>query len=412
MPPAVSIRKIGFLLFGPMMVESLLTMLSAWLILASYTRGLPPRQVMFITVFSSAAYCVSSLLAGRWVTPGRAAWLTLTAPLAVLTVAVATLGAAGGFAEVLTDAVWFAAIVAGSAAMSACIGHYYVPFQINMSHVQPFRRLAWSVAFYNIAWGTGSSLGPAIGGLMKARPWFVVLIAAAVVVAIHTALSMMARTAPSGAEHHLTAAFTSTPRQRRMGWISFMAVAILMRGIYGVLLPGLAQSRGWSQEWIALALALLYAPIPLLAPVWAMLRYRIEKPWILIGVLLSGAAGVLLMPLAPTYALTLLCVFCCGVADSGAVFHAVYYANADRPATRSKSIGMLEGAAGIGFPIGSLLAGLAAWNDPTALRAYLALGGVMLAAVVLVLYIWLRTPGTSGTPGTPDATRHADPQQP
>jgi len=127
------------------------------------------------------------------------------------------------------------------------MGHYYVPFQVNMVHARPFRTVAWSVAFYNVAWGTGAAMGPFLSAWFKQRPTLVIAGIAVAVAVGHTLISLLAMTARKPTTHDQpTAAFASTPGQRLGSRLAFFAVGTVVRGLYATLWPYISAARGWT----------------------------------------------------------------------------------------------------------------------------------------------------------------------
>lgn len=372
-----SVRKLSLLIFGPMLVETVLMLLLSWMNITATRMGVPPRQQMLISVAGAAAYCVSSLIAGRWVK-------VRFAPLLMIVML------PGAVCVGLTAVWWgeFWAFVIGTTMMGTMIGHYYVPFQVNMSHVQPFRTLAWSIACYNVAWGTGGSIGPLVGGWCRTSPFGVIVGIVIGLAVLHTILQLIARTAPPS-DHAVkqTHAFASTAAQRRMAWVGVFVAAVLIRGLWATLWPALAVERGWDKAQEAIGLMLMFVPVPLGALALARMRRLLVKPYVLMAGMACGGIGFGLLPFAPTWGLAVVCAACVGLGESVAVFHSLYYANADEQ-TRARSVGISEALAGASFLVGPMLFGLIAWKDGSALRVYITGAAMMAATLVWVIWQW------------------------
>ncbi|MDH3582771.1 MAG: MFS transporter [Phycisphaerae bacterium] len=376
----VSLRKLGLLILGPFLVESIGTLLLTWMILqASQAMDRPPRQLMLISAVGAAGYCVSAFLAGRWVRP------TFAPALMIGSVILTTLcGSIGVWAD------RFDVFLITALLMGICIGHYYVPFQLNISRVRPFHTLAWSVAFYNLAWGSGAALGPYLSAALHELAAHVLLLLAWSLAALHTLLNLVALTAPpTTATVAPRAAFASTPGHRRRAVWSFLAVGLAIRGLFGVLWPDLGKTSGWSDQQIGLGLLCMYLPVPAAALVWARLRRHLQEPWIMIGSMILGGVGMGLLPLCTDFKLALACVLAVGLMESCVVFCAVYYANSD-PVSPSRSVGLVEAVAGLAFVLGPVTLGLAAWDDARSARPYLLACGLLGAMIVFVLVDRLR----------------------
>lgn len=365
----ISLRKLALLLLGPLFVESLSMLFNAWMPLqAAEHMGRAPRQVMLIGMLGAAAYSASSLIAGRWVTAA-------IAPKLMIGVVIATLGV--GCATLYVNQFWIFPICA--AMIGLLYGHFYVPFQINMGHVQPFRTLAWSIAFYNMAWGAGGAIGTSIGGFFTHQPVYLIALVALAVAVFHTLLQINALHAPPpDHQENAATAFESTPRQRRVAFLCFLAGGLCFRGVLLTLWPSIQPLRQYESWQTGAGYFLLSIPITALAPLWALLRRRLHQPHLMIASMILGMIGMLIVPLAAHWIPAMIGLLLVGSMESCCCFHAIYYANADTK-TAARSVGWVEVLSGMGSVVGPLLLGLAAWNNAAALSPYL-LGAALLAA--------------------------------
>lgn len=380
----VSLRQLAFLLLGPMIVETIWSMLIFWMGLQTTALGYEPRVQNIIILLPSLGYACSALLAGRWVTPRH-----------VTTLMVLMLSAAAVLGLSVVHFRHFALFVVLGPVLGLCIGHYYVPFQIRMSHVQPFRTLAWTVAFYNIAWGTGAAVGPYLAGLLQYHSVWLTTGAVLALAGIHAMLLLSAGTAPrSTDEHHPAAAFASTAQQRRLGWVAFVACGLTMHATCFTLVPDFAKHRRWSADQTGLLVFLAVATLPLGALLWARLRHQMMRPWLMVGSLVIGAAGMTLMPLTTTWSGATACIVALGAALSCTVFHAIYYSNADpSPIHKARSIATMEVLAGGSSVAGPVLLGMLAWSDATGPTPWWVGGGLLIAAAGYVAFQWRREHG-------------------
>ena len=382
----VSLRKLALLLMGPMISEALASMFAAWMVLyAEKTLGLEPWQHMLIPAAGSLGYAASAFLAGRWVTPR---W----AP-ALLIGSIVLMVAAGLVAATIKS---FLAFVLLSLALSSVIGHYYTPFQINMSHVRPFHTLAWSVAFYNIAWGSGAAIGPFFGSSLRQSPWGLLAGIAVTLATIHTILVLVSLYAPEPSrELTPTVPFVSTPRHRRIGLVAFLAVGVVVRGLYITLWPRMSNQYGWSDVQAGVGQFCIYGFVPLAAPLWAKLRRRLEKPWIMLASMVIGLAGFIALAFTRDWAVALACVLAVGWMESCVVFHAIYYMNSDpEPSSRGRGIGRFEMTAGIASMLGPVTLGLLAWDDASSWRPY-TFGALLTAGTIGYVFWASRSPHPS-----------------
>ncbi len=358
-----------------MLVEALWALLISWMYLRAVAMGEPPARQMLIAAMGSAGYAVSSAVAGRWVTVRSAPWLLVSMILAAVAI---------GLGAIAIDR--FAAFVLFAGLIGVCIGHYYVPFQVNMGHVRPFRTTAWSVAAYNVAWGGGAAIGPFLAAWFKQQPVGIIAGIAIGLAAAHTVVWLIAQFAPRtdhGDQPH--AAFASTRRQRVASRWAFFTVGLVIRGLYATLWPYVCEARGWSDQVLAMGLFAMFAMVPVWGMVLARLRRRLRGPgWMIAGVLI-GAAAFGLMPAADRPWLALLAVMGVGTAEAITVFHALYYANVDAEQP-TRSIGWVETIAGGAFVVGPICFGLLAWNTAGALawRTYLP-GSALLVATAIGL---------------------------
>ncbi len=376
----ISLRKIGFLLFGPLVVELLCTLILLWMIFEAANMGIAERYHPLIGALCSVAYATSALIAGRRCTEAKAASYLLPSILALTLVGVSLMTISHLFGSHFWIFLIFAPLI------GCCTGQYYVPFQLNMSHVRPFHTLAWSVAFYNISWGVGTT----VGSSMSARLSVPVILGSVVVLfVIHTILVLLARAAPPPAvEVKQTIAYSSTPRMRLISFISLCTGALVFRGLHLSALALYAQKSGWTADQKMIAIAVLLAPVPILSPIWAKLRHFLHLPWMILAPMAGGVVGVLGLGLSESFGTALCWLAGLGAMESCLVFCGIYYCNSD-PTTRAKSVGIYEALVGVTNVVGPIIMGLIAWDDARAFRVY-GFGAALLGvAIPVILYLWL-----------------------
>lgn len=374
-----SLRTLALLLGGPLLVDLLGSCFLFWMNLGAVRMGYPPRTQMLIMALFAFSYTIGAHLSGRWVTSRRAPRLVFFAALA-LTIE----GTIALFTPI------FGVYLAVAMFMGVTMSHYFMPFQVMMGNVSPFRVLAWTIAVYTISWGSGWASGPLLSGFIgQVSPVHLAIAAWGLFVA-YSILTLIARGAPQRDENHVQAhaAFASTPTMRLMGAASVCAVITVTSALGATLWVGMGEARGYGDGQIGAGVAALALPVPLLALLWARLGRLLHLPWLMIGGLLLGAAGVAVLPLTDTYVQAMTCLSCLGVMSSIMFFHGVYYANAD-PDNRTKSVARYESVVGLGQLIGPTLMGLIAWHDPTAYRAY-GFGAALLVAMAVCFVIMRR----------------------
>ena len=377
----VSLRLLAMLVLGPLLTETLVTLFITWMVLyAERSLQIEPWHHMLIPMSGSLAYAGSAFIAGRWVTPRWAPRL-MTGSILVT----ALLGLAAMYFRS------YPIFIACTFTLNLAIGHYYTPFQINMTHVRPFRTLAWSIAFYNVAWGTGASLGPLFGGSLQDAAVSTLVGIAVLIAILHTILSVSAALAPHArdeVEHTVT--FHSTHRQRLTTLIAFLAVNAMIRGLYITYWPHLGVERGWSNTQIGLGQFCLYVLIPVGSLLWAPIRTLFVGPGLMLLSMIVGAAGFALLNVSHRWEFAIACVLAIGVMESCAVFCTIYYVNSDPdPRSRARWVGLFEMCAGLAGISGPATYGLLTylaerWHSewlPTAVPAAVVIGAILFVLV-------------------------------
>ncbi len=371
----VSLRSLTLMALGPWLMAMVYLMANVCTYLQAVRAGATPPQQGLIGTLGAMAYVVSALAVGKLVRPQRAVrWLVGS---------VAAMAAVAMVAFVARP-FWLLLVLAMAAGSAA--SQYFVPFQSRMSHVQPFRTLAWSIAWYNFSWGLGDTLAPATSAVLRDWPALYPMLVVAAFTLLHVCLIVLAGNRRDDAESYPATpakAFASTPRQRRRGFVTSFAVLVTYSALLSTLYPGLGATRRWSDQQIGLGLMAMAVAFPLTAPIWAWLRRWLEGVGLLLGSVLMCAAALVLLPLTATWVQSLACMFGVGIGVAGVLFHSVYYSNADS-ANPTHSIGINEAVIGAGALLGPLGLGLIAWSDFAAPRAYFAGAALLVLAAAYV----------------------------
>lgn len=384
----VPLATVALLLAGPLLFNLLNQMSFFGLTLRAVDLGQPPRLVAWLGSLYALTYIGSSLATGHRASPGLSRWLLRLVPVA-LGVLVGVSRLAGSFWQLLLIA----------AAQGVIAGLYFTPFQIVMGDVRPFRTLAWTVAFYNVSWGSGLALGPVLSALFRTLPGTLFLGVGWAVVLVHSGLALAGAGGGAPGRATVTPAATvgaSTRGQRLCGWLGVALASALSASLLGCLWPPLARARQLPDWQIGLGAALIGTAVALGACLWARGRRALARPSFLVLLLLLGALGMLALPLAGGYLGLLVALLGVGVMESGVFFVAVYYVNAD-PVSPARSVGINEAIVGTGSVTGPLLFGTLAWNDAGALRPYVAAAFLLAAAASAVPWLW-RRPEPPGCP--------------
>ena len=367
----VSVPALALVLLGPFLAAVINLITLFWLTTVQGAHaGLLPWQLAMIATLYALGYAVSSLLAGRWTRPGRAVPMLIGSTIGISALASAAL---------LWPTPGLPVLAVLGLINGLLLGQYFVPLQVRMGDVQPFRNLAWSVAAYNASWGGGDAFGPVVPITLMRFPIAALIGAVWLIAAVHVTLILAANRTPHGQRRVNMDAAASTPQQRRWGWTASFLVMAMYMGVLTTLYPGLGVARGWSDAQIGTGVTIMALPVLLTAPIFPLLRRWFVRPWLLAGMLSIAATAMAIMPHAHSWPASLACLGGMGVGFAGAAFHAIYYVNAD-PTNPTRSIGINEALVGAGSTLGPLTLGLLAWNDFASPLPYRFWAGLLLLA--------------------------------
>ncbi len=377
--PKISKRRVLMAACGPLIASFILLLFLFRMTLQSVRMGVPPRTLLWLGVLCSLGHAVSSWLAGRWVKPGRAVWVTMAG--------VVMMAAAGTVSLAVTD---FAVYLAVSAAIGLATGHFFLSYQVMTGHAKPFRTLAWTLALMMFAGGMGEALGPFVcgqAGISAARvigawAWGGVL--------AYLALGFIVRQANRGRyDSKPVHEISSTPLMRNMSRVCAVAGMLLFCGTMAILWPGLGVVRGFLDREISLGSSMMLIMVTVSAFLWAALRRRMRDPRLMLCLAAVNGLAFVSLSLWRSYPGLLLSLALQGFSFSGLMFHCIYYGNAD-PVDAPKSVGVNEACFGIGALAGPALMGLLAWDDPVSVRPYFLGGLLALAGISIAAVMWRR----------------------
>lgn len=379
MMKGVSYRNLALLVFGPFLADLMVNTILFWMNMQAVRMGAPPRKLAFILGLLSIGYMLSSHCAGRWVTTSRRAGAVITGAVVLMAIL--------GVATPLAHSFWSLPV------LSFCLGvlsaHYFVSFQMKMSNVNPFSNLAWTVAFYNVSWGTGYAIGPFLCGWLREKPvsWFPATLC--LIAMVHSALMALVG---GNSERMIESVrprsdLRSTPLMRKTGWIGALGVCILSSGLSATLWPALGGLKGLSDKEIGLGLFVFSIQTPFVSLFIAPLRHLMVKPWLFLAFLCLNAVAFLAVPFVLAWPWSLIPMGACGACFAGAIFHAIYYANADAEMS-ARSVAVNESLFAAGNIVGPFAIGFLAWNDAASLRPYVA--GALLLTIVAAAILRMR----------------------
>jgi DHA1 family tetracycline resistance protein-like MFS transporter len=155
--------------------------------------------------------------------------------------------------------------------------------------------------------------------------------------------------------------FQAAPRRRVLLTVFFTILLDLIG--FGMILPLLTF---YAQEFHAtpLQIGLLFSSYSLtqllFAPLLGRLSDRVGRRPVLLGSIAGSALSYALFAAAPSYAVLLLARSLSGVAAANYAIAQAYMADVSSPAERSKAMGLVGAAFGLGFVLGPALSGILA----------------------------------------------------
>jgi len=154
-------------------------------------------------------------------------------------------------------------------------------------------------------------------------------------------------------------AFQSAPRRRALLTV-FLTILLDLIG-FGMILPFLTF---YAQEFHAtpLQIGLLFSSYSLTqllcAPLLGRLSDRVGRRPVLLASIAGSVISYVIFALAPSYAVLLLARSLSGVAAANYAIAQAYMADVSSPAERSKAMGLVGAAFGLGFVLGPALGGI------------------------------------------------------
>ena len=187
----------------------------------------------------------------------------------------------------------------------------------------------------------------------------------------------------------------SVPNQRNRASLAIVYATVFLDlvgfGIIIPVLPFLARSFGASGFWIGVLLTAYSAAQFLGAPLLGRLSDRHGRRPVLLLTLLGSVLSYLLMGFASSLALLIVARALAGLFGGSIAAAQAYIADVTIPAERSKFMGILGAAIGMGFVVGPAIGSLSATYGATT-PAFVASG---LCAANLIFAFWRFTESRS-----------------
>lgn len=179
-------------------------------------------------------------------------------------------------------------------------------------------------------------------------------------------------------------------RQQSLAWLVFFVIVVDLIG-FGIvipILPFLSPQLGGGTDDIALILATYSVAAAIVAPVWGRLSDRFGRRPILSLCLLGGAMSHFVLAIADTLWLVYLSRAVAGMMAGGVPVATALIADASTPDQRSRAMGLIGRAFGIGLILGPVIGGVLSRSEtdftlPCLVAGILSMLAGLLAAVLL-----------------------------
>ena len=178
-------------------------------------------------------------------------------------------------------------------------------------------------------------------------------------------------------------------RQQSLAWLVFFVIVVDLIG-FGILipiLPFLSPQLGGGTDDIAFILATYSVAAAIVAPIWGKLSDREGRRRILGICLLGGAVSHFLLAIADTLWLVYVSRAVAGMMAGGVPVATALIADASTPEQRSRAMGLIGRAFGIGLILGPVIGGVLAQSETDFMLPCLVAGvlSVLAAALAFIL---------------------------
>lgn len=195
-------------------------------------------------------------------------------------------------------------------------------------------------------------------------------------------------------------------RQQSLAWLVFFVIVVDLIG-FGIvipILPFLSPQLGGGTDDIAFILATYSVAAAIVAPIWGRLSDRFGRRLILGVCLFGGAISHFVLAVADALWLVYLSRAVAGMMAGGVPVATALIADASTPDQRSRAMGLIGRAFGIGLILGPVIGGVLARSETDFALPCLVAGALSTLAGLLA---WLLLPAGS-TPVGSDETRNED----
>ena len=205
--------------------------------------------------------------------------------------------------------------------------------------------------------------------------------------------------------------FIDRVRQQSLAWLVFFVIVVDLIG-FGIvipILPFLSPQLGGGTDDIAFILATYSVAAAIVAPIWGRLSDRVGRRRILGICLLGGAVSHFLLAIADTLWLVYASRAVAGMMAGGVPVATALIADASTPEQRSRAMGLIGRAFGIGLILGPVIGGVLARSETDFMLPCLVAGVLSVLAAVLAFVL---LPAGQAREGHADAAAEDAPPAP
>jgi len=200
-------------------------------------------------------------------------------------------------------------------------------------------------------------------------------------------------------------------RRQSLAWLVFFVIVVDLIG-FGIvipILPFLSPQLGGGTDDIAFILATYSIAAAIVAPIWGKMSDRVGRRRILGICLLGGAVSHFLLAIADTLCLVYVSRAVAGMMAGGVPVATALIADASTPEQRSRAMGLIGRAFGIGLILGPVIGGVLARSETDFMLPCMVAGVLSLLAAGLAFIL---LPAGKGREGHAESAVNEDPSVP